>query len=134
MELGHNPSPYLRRCRIPQLNTIRFHEDPCTPEDEEGKMELIREKMQELTDKSKRENPCSPSTSIPPQTQPKPATSLRGSEHEKPCPPSSYSRFSMPPSSYRPPRTDFSSKVVQNRPKILKIEPQNGVAWNGGFV
>ncbi|CAD6196081.1 unnamed protein product [Caenorhabditis auriculariae] len=38
---GHAPSPYLRRFRLPNLNTVRVIDDAATPEDEVAKVDLI---------------------------------------------------------------------------------------------
>lgn len=44
--LGHAPSPYLRRLRLPNLGTLRPHDnDDLSPEEEYNKLDLIRARM-----------------------------------------------------------------------------------------
>ncbi|GMT10693.1 hypothetical protein PFISCL1PPCAC_28577, partial [Pristionchus fissidentatus] len=46
--VGHLPSPYLRRYRLPPLSSRPF-DDPISPEDEDGKMAIIISKMELLS-------------------------------------------------------------------------------------
>ncbi|CAJ0939125.1 unnamed protein product, partial [Mesorhabditis belari] len=135
---GHNPSPYLRRYRIPQLNTVRVHDDPCTPEDEDGKIELIREKMTELAQRSPAQPAaCASSTSTEIKSSPSPTISLRGPEHQI----YRQNQRSNPPTFSS---TNFSSKKPGNslnevsrnppsKPSYLQFEVSN-LRWKNGFV
>uniref|UniRef100_A0A914DXX3 Uncharacterized protein n=1 Tax=Acrobeloides nanus TaxID=290746 RepID=A0A914DXX3_9BILA len=77
--VSHNPSPYLRRYRLPVLPfQDSSYDDLLSPVDHESKMDFIEWKNQRLKENFDRHvststdsSPCSSSSSDSPQTKPK---------------------------------------------------------------